>query len=257
MNKKELIKEAIFNHKKTGYTDGLVLHLDGIYNTRNGHNANSNVWEDLSGNNYDFSYHFLANNSLWTDKSYSLNGGYNRTLVCNTAIMSGFTQATIEVRYKTNTTQNTWIFQNRSNSNVEGCFQMCTTLNRSVTAGNIYKANGNCVYIEEGNVNNDLNKQYTVSFSYNNGAFKIYTNGVLKQTAEYFKSSYGGTNQERITDADFAEIASRTVYSLGSGLPWTAGFGMNGEIYSVRIYPVALSENEILNNYDIDNKRFG
>ena len=33
--------------------DGLVLLLDGIENTRGGHSASTNVWEDLSGNNYD------------------------------------------------------------------------------------------------------------------------------------------------------------------------------------------------------------
>lgn len=33
--------------------DGLVLLLDGIQNIRGGHSTNTNVWEDLSGNNYD------------------------------------------------------------------------------------------------------------------------------------------------------------------------------------------------------------
>lgn len=39
----------------TGYvTDGLLLWLDAIYNTRNGHNAGSLYWEDLSGNLRDY-----------------------------------------------------------------------------------------------------------------------------------------------------------------------------------------------------------
>ena len=33
--------------------DGLVLLLDGIQNIRGGHSTSTNVWEDLSGNNYD------------------------------------------------------------------------------------------------------------------------------------------------------------------------------------------------------------
>ena len=33
--------------------DGLVLLLDGIQNVRGGHSTSTNVWEDLSGNNYD------------------------------------------------------------------------------------------------------------------------------------------------------------------------------------------------------------
>lgn len=39
----------------TGYvTDGLLLWLDAIYNTRNGHDANALYWEDLSANHRDY-----------------------------------------------------------------------------------------------------------------------------------------------------------------------------------------------------------
>ena len=34
--------------------DGLVLWLDGIQNSRSGHNSALTKWEDLSGNKYDF-----------------------------------------------------------------------------------------------------------------------------------------------------------------------------------------------------------
>lgn len=61
----------------TGYvTDGLLLWLDGIRNTRNGHDAESPTWEDLSGHNRDYSYpeaYTIRENGLYLpDPHYGL-----------------------------------------------------------------------------------------------------------------------------------------------------------------------------------------
>ena len=46
--------KVIFETASKDYVqDGLVLLLDGIQNIRGGHSTSTNVWEDLSGNNYD------------------------------------------------------------------------------------------------------------------------------------------------------------------------------------------------------------
>ena len=46
--------KVIFETASMDYVqDGLVLLLDGIQNIRGGHSTSTNVWEDLSGNNYD------------------------------------------------------------------------------------------------------------------------------------------------------------------------------------------------------------
>ena len=47
--------EYIINNNTTMdyVNNGMILLLDGIKNTRNGHSTSTNVWEDLSGNNYD------------------------------------------------------------------------------------------------------------------------------------------------------------------------------------------------------------
>lgn len=37
-------------------TDGLIMWLDGINNTSEGHNPGSNIWEDLSGNGHHYTY---------------------------------------------------------------------------------------------------------------------------------------------------------------------------------------------------------
>ena len=59
--------------------DGLVLLLDGIHNIRGGHSTSTNVWEDLSGNNYDVTMENIQinNNNMYfsgtNSKMYSEN----------------------------------------------------------------------------------------------------------------------------------------------------------------------------------------
>lgn len=46
---------AQLDRKRLMYVqDGLQLWLDGLMNSRSGHNANAKKWEDLSPNHYDF-----------------------------------------------------------------------------------------------------------------------------------------------------------------------------------------------------------
>ncbi|MBQ8044652.1 MAG: hypothetical protein IJ272_11020, partial [Clostridia bacterium] len=56
-------RKYLMNNQKTNeyIKDGLQLWLDGIENTRNGHTDNKlYVWEDLSGNKYDFGIKYGA-----------------------------------------------------------------------------------------------------------------------------------------------------------------------------------------------------
>lgn len=63
--------------KELGYvTDGIVLHYDGVLNTKMGHNANSSVWNDLSGNENDgiLKNFNLNNTNNWKSNSLYING---------------------------------------------------------------------------------------------------------------------------------------------------------------------------------------
>lgn len=51
--------------------DGLILCLDGIKNTRDGHSNTTNVWEDLSGNENDG---FLKGEPIWNNNYLTLDG---------------------------------------------------------------------------------------------------------------------------------------------------------------------------------------
>ena len=65
--------------KYIGYSkNGLIMQYDGINNTKNGHDTNAKIWEDISGNNNDlmpaegkFSWN---QGSGWTDNGLELDG---------------------------------------------------------------------------------------------------------------------------------------------------------------------------------------
>ena len=69
--RREMLRAALLGPAITDHVhDSMVLWLDGIENTRSGHDASASMWEDLSGNGRDYTYnavniingdHFLAN----------------------------------------------------------------------------------------------------------------------------------------------------------------------------------------------------
>lgn len=46
--------------------DGLFLHLDGIYNTKQGHNQNATSWDNLIDNGYNLTMFGFSNGITWT-----------------------------------------------------------------------------------------------------------------------------------------------------------------------------------------------
>lgn len=85
------------------------------------------------------------------------------------------------------------------------------------------------------------NKKYSLSGSYNNSVFRIFENGEkdLNGTITYPE------NTILVLGADPKEDTVQA----------SAGF-FKGKIYSVRFYNRALTDNEVLTNYEIDKKRF-
>ena len=60
-------KTTTFNVTVSDFMLNDVLTLDGILNTRNGHDTSAVTWEDLSGNENDFAKASGASNVLWGD----------------------------------------------------------------------------------------------------------------------------------------------------------------------------------------------
>lgn len=217
---------------------GMLLYLDGIDNTRNGHDNNATVWENLIDNKYDFIKLSSAANAVWSENSYK-GDGENRTLYCNQAILENATECTVEVCYDIPKLDNYyWIFQSRESDLGANGFQFAVSKNLrgSAVFFNYYKYKSLGSFIKC----TDIGKR-TMGISVNNKTIRFSDN-----TEFYF------------TDADeeyMQLIAERTNYTIGSAYPWR-DFCFQGNIYSIRIYDRKLSETEILYNHECDKARF-
>lgn len=83
-----------------GAEDDLILNdlltLDGIKNTRAGHDANATTWQDLSGNNYDTVKVASANNPVW-QSNHAVFDATNRGQFIEHDFFGGRTKATVEL----------------------------------------------------------------------------------------------------------------------------------------------------------------
>lgn len=222
---------------KNGYVgDGAVLYLDGINNTLKGHDENSSIWEDLSGNkNNGELVNYVTND--WTEKGLTfknINGVYLGNFLSN-------------------------LFNN--DCTIEFCLNFSGEKTRGVIIGNysypnsinieiantsqfrLYWNSGEYNHYSEANffeVNNTM--LMTMTLNKSEGIVNIYKNGQLFQT--FTDNMF--TNYQHLYNVVYIGKDSRT----------TATTSFNGIINSVRIYEKMLNEEEILTNYEIDKTRF-
>ena len=211
---------------ETGYvSDGLLVHYDGY------HKPENNVWNDLSGNGnngtlYNFSENAFNNNSI----SFDGINDYIKVMQASN-FPSGSSQYTMEITfyYGTLKTRNNLINLGIYNSpgNANGIYIL-----NSTKISHWYWSND----LRTTSVLDSQNS-YVVTALYDGLNRKIYLNGVQKAT----------------------DTATPTVIlgnvTIGDEIPGQDGF-FNGEVYSVRIYNRALTDEEIKNNYNVDKYRF-
>ncbi|MBR3132512.1 MAG: hypothetical protein IKG42_00265 [Clostridia bacterium] len=222
--------------------DGLVLHLDGINNTRNGHSSNTTTWEDLSGNNNDFIKRDIASDPIWSENSY-VGDNTNRALILRSAILAGSAECTVEVCYDVPIIKNYyWIFQSRqSNYGANGFQFVVENIGR-----NIHTFVNYTTYHHLANSINEksLNKK-TMAFTLDNKQITFSDNA----------SFYSEDSKEGIIES----IMNRNCYTIGSAYPWREDnkpINFIGNIYSIRVYNRKLTESELENNYLVDKVRF-
>ena len=214
------------NPASTDYiSDGLIMYLDGIYNTRNGHSTTTDVWEDLMGN-YDLT---VSNYSsyAWEDNHFIGfgNGGYLNT-------------------------GKTWKYFNSLNNDLT--IEIVTFIDCDKTSPSYRGLAGEHAYNDGTNFQNDQggsrmqtlgalpvteadDQIATVSYTLNNGSF---LNGVWKIDDQRI---YLGIN------SDYNVVFGNSLRSRG----W------NDSIYCIRMYNRSLTPEEIAYNHSIDIERFG
>lgn len=214
--------------KYLGYVkEGLQFHYDGLDNTRNGHNSNATVWEDLSGNRNDVTVQITGNKYWEPDALKFENTNEMVTLPNNLPTIINSDKFTmqfifseyeyVECDYPTllwsqndnlsfYTTKNEWNFFRLKNG----------TNNRP-------------------SINKDLviDKLVTINFNLNNNFLRLYSNDELIN--EKSVSDYIG-----VSDININRNNQKGTFT----------------IKSLKIYNKSLTDEEISHNYQIDKIRF-
>lgn len=196
--------------------DGMVLLLDGIRNTREGHVIDTNVWEDLSGNGYDLTMENVSinNNNMYID-------GTNSKIYSNNSINVVSFEIVLELEDKQ---KSQFIASFGSNSQI-----IAWTPNK-----------------ENGLSLGHYKQRYKVDNLYTLNSISVQYN------PDYM---YLNSNKLELTLA-IQSWSRPTTYPLAIGCYTATGYNAKGKIYSVRAYNRVLTEEEIKHNYEVDKARF-
>lgn len=211
-----------------GYVkDGLALYYDGINNTRNGHNPNASVWEDLSENKNDVNIPITTNKYWKSDALKFENTNEMVTLPNNlTNIINSkeFTLQLIFSEYEYAECDYPTILWSQNDN-----FSLYTSKND----WNFFQLKNSTNHAPDINKNLAIDKILTINFNLNNNSLKLYSNHEL--ITENSVSNY--INADNINLNRIDQIGTFAVKSL-------------------KIYNRALTTEEIENNCQIDKVRF-
>ena len=240
----EVIDEASVEtsngHRINAYTDtyngyiqdGLVLWLDSYANTGTTRNHTTTTWKDLSGtgNNVTVSgatwYHNYLSFDGTNDYAYRTNAIYNITNEYTLEIL---------VAPKKNTGTYQLVFNTVNHGGRDERF-----VSTDIADGGFayFISDGtNSSHITKPILDEELNKKQLVSSVLKERNFKVYNNDV------YY--------QELNVDYD-PKISKSSIYIGGA----STAYYFEGEIYSIRVYNKALTEDELLHNYNYDKEKF-
>ena len=237
----DLGKETLsdFEKLKNSYVqDSLVCWYDGIYNTKSGHDESTTTWEDLSehGNNGTLNNINNTNDSGWTNNSLIFDG------------------------------KNDWVAMK---------YLHYDYMTVEIVAKLITESKGNQLYLidnyEHGGIGIDrLSSGYMQGMVNINGSYiKVKSSNAFKVNQKYSMTTrYDGANvlfrendDKYITPkvGKITKPSSSTIFVLGAnsyGSGYEERLNNNFEVYSVRIYNRALSDDEMAQNYNADRRRF-
>ena len=219
--------------EKTYVKNGLILHLDGINNTGNGHNDTSMTWKDLSGNNNNGT----VKGASWLNNGLSFDGINDYVPIAELNYPEFTVEVTFEASNLVGSEKGLRIICNHQT----GGFDI--EINNNSIASYIY-INGEYKNLTSGSMI-EVNKKYNVTMTTNGSESKLYVNGILISNITVENGSIGYP-------------LNNTVLALGTNPNGSSAEAQyfNGTIYSTRMYNRVLTEQEIKNNYEIDKSRF-
>ena len=226
--------------ENTYVTDGLVAMWDGIWNTGfNNHDQNATTWIDLIGNNVVTTTSTTAPTTL--DNGFRFNGSQYFTVTPDENIKSVGTNQhdiTVEIGFNANP-------QSKEN---QGLLGFGTSSQR-----NIWMFFGNPPTSTSSTLNAQLQNSSSLRLWYRNGVFP---NGTKHHVVFSSSSTTMSGWLDGIKVSSTRTIGKQT--SLGQSFIGRISNYNNfyGDIYFIRIYNRALTEDEIAANYAIDKQRF-
>ena len=209
--------------------DGLIRYYNASNNLEYSHSPNTTVWKDLSGN-----YDGEVNNLTWNTGSAVFNGTSSNVRIGQ---INNLTAVTVETFLKVNNYSTTDENQIISNYNGNG---LVLQLNKGVPGFSI--GTGKIIASDEAI---DLGVNHTITGTYDGSTVKLYVDGVLKKT---LSSTAGISNPTDSTPMVIGCNPNET----GCDTHYTAA-----DIYAVRIYNRALTQNEINKNMNADRISVG
>ena len=211
--------------------DGLIHRWDAINNTRQGHDASVNVWEDLVGTN-DLTVNNFSN-ITWLDNAVQF-AGVNGTRFIGSEASTDASGKTVEVVFSESTARTEAICSMFHNtSNVNGAW-------------------GKIALYSDG------------TFGVKGGSDKTYT-GVAIADFHSISASYDSAISVNAVYANaVAATLSNNTHSLSTssanpsvgGSPTSYDYAFSGKVHAIRIYDRILTAEEVAQNYAVDVSRF-
>ena len=198
-------------------SNGLVLLLDGVKNTRNGHSTSTSIWEDLSGNNNDLTLENVVQNS----NNMYFNGNDSK-MYSEKALDVVSVEIVLELEEK-----NGYVYIASFGSNSKSMAWSAES-DKGFSLGHMKKR----YFVENLYKKNSISVQYNPDLMYLN--------------SEKLTNNLAGESW-----------SSPSSYPIAFGFYGNNAYRMKGKIYSIRLYNRALTQDEINRNYIVDKARFG
>ena len=223
--------------------EGLIVWYDGINNTRIGHDSTATIWENLveDANNGTLKNVDFSSSSGWTNNSLILDG-VNDWVQMSYLYYDNMTVEIVAKPLDVNITKYQIYISNFENGGI-GIRKDDTNHN----VGLAYSKTSSSFVGAASDKNIRIGQIYSMSAAYDGNTMYFSENGNL-----YTKEQSGLVTKPQ----------NSTTFAIGTnpsgtseGLPDNAA-RTNLEVYSVRIYNRALTEEEIKHNYEIDEQRF-
>lgn len=227
-------KDLLYKKKEisTEYiTDGLILRLDAIDNTSQGHDSSTTTWFDISGNNYNFTIN--TQNLDWESDGYNING--ETYMTCQTSNFNSPQNMTIEVVFTsqdTSTGDIGSIINNRDRNNYNW---MVNQYGEKMMFHTRIQNNSSEILESE--------TRYSAVMRFDRSSGTIILNGFVNNQLEVVNdnANFSGNSNYLVIGANSEQGLYEIFY---------------GKIHAIRIYNRPLTNDELTYNYNIDKARF-